>query len=43
MAAEPIPSEVPHPSFYLKEEMEARGWSIADAAQRMPGDYGISR
>lgn len=31
------PAEVWHPGVYLLEEMEARGWSVRDVAERMGG------
>lgn len=31
-----------HPSLYIKEELEAREWSLADLARRLPGDYGVN-
>jgi plasmid maintenance system antidote protein VapI len=37
-----IPAEVFHPSIFIKEEMEARGWTIGDLAKAMGGDYGIN-
>lgn len=36
------PAEVFHPSELLKEELEARGWSIGDLARNMDGDYGVN-
>lgn len=33
------PAEAFHPSEYIHEELEARGWSIKDLAGRLPGDY----
>lgn len=35
-------AEAFHPSIYIREELEARGWSVGDLAKRMPGDYGIN-
>lgn len=35
-------AEAFHPSIYIKDELEARGWSIDDLAKAMPGDYGIN-
>jgi hypothetical protein len=37
-----VMAEAFHPSIYIKEELEAREWSIADLAKLMPGDYGIN-
>lgn len=39
---ERIPAEAFHPSEFIKDELEARGWSLADLVKRMPGDYGIN-
>lgn len=39
---ERVPAEATHPSIFINEELEARGWSIADLAMRMPGDFGIN-
>jgi HTH-type transcriptional regulator / antitoxin HigA len=41
--AERIPAEVFHPSEFIIEEMEARGWTRDDLALRMGGDFGINR
>ena len=40
MTTKRVLAEVSHPSVYLAEEMEARGWSVRDAAGRMSGDFG---
>lgn len=37
------PAEAFHPSVFIAEELEARGWSLDDLALRMPGDFGINR
>lgn len=37
-----IPSEAFHPSIFIKDELEARHWSIGDLAKAMEGDYGIN-
>lgn len=37
-----VPAEAFHPSEFIKDEMDARGWSLADLVKRMPGDYGIN-
>lgn len=39
---ERIPAEAWHPSIYILEELDARGWSIADLAKRMPGDFAVN-
>lgn len=36
------PVEAVHPSAFIKDEMDARGWTIGDVASRMPGDYGVN-
>ncbi|WP_424138645.1 hypothetical protein [Roseomonas chloroacetimidivorans] len=35
--------EVFHPSEFIQEELEARGWSRDDLAQRMGGDVAVNR
>lgn len=37
-----VPVEAFHPNIFIKEELEAREWSIDDLVRRMPGDYGIN-
>ncbi len=37
-----VVAEAFHPSIYIKEELEARGWDVDDLAKRMPGNYGIN-
>lgn len=37
-----VMAEAFHPSIYIKEELEARGWSIEDLAKAMSGDYDIN-
>ena len=32
----------PHPSEFIKDEMEARGWDIGRLATAMGGDYGLN-
>ena len=36
------PAEAFHPSLFIKEELEARDWTIGELARAMPGDYGIN-
>lgn len=31
-----------HPSFYIREEMDARGWNVATMARHMSGDFGTN-
>lgn len=38
-----MPAEVFHPSEYITEEIEARGWTLDRLAHEMGGDYGITR
>jgi hypothetical protein len=38
MSATRIPAEVFHPSVFIQEEMDARGWSREELAIRMGGD-----
>ncbi|QPQ55610.1 hypothetical protein IC614_03130 [Allosphingosinicella flava] len=33
-----IVAEAFHPSEYIADELDARGWSTLDLARRMPGD-----
>jgi len=40
--ADRIPAEAFHPSEFIKDELEARGWTMSDLARRMTGDYGIN-
>lgn len=35
-------TDVPHPSEFLQEELDARGWDNADLAIRMGGDPAIN-
>lgn len=37
-----VAAEAFHPSTFIKDELEAREWSIGDLAKLMPGDYGIN-
>lgn len=32
----------PHPSVYIKGELKARGWTLEQLAQRMPGTLTIN-
>jgi plasmid maintenance system antidote protein VapI len=34
---------VPHPSVFIQEEMDARGWDRWEVARRMGGDYRRNR
>lgn len=36
-------AEAFHPSQYIRDELEARGWSLDDLALRMGGDFGVNR
>lgn len=38
---ERIPAEVFPPGEFIREEMDARGWSAEDLAERFGGDYAI--
>jgi hypothetical protein len=38
-----VPAEAFHPSVFIIEEMEARGWGRWELARRMGGDYGQRR
>lgn len=35
-------AEVFHPAEFLSDELEDRGWSVADLAARLPGEYGVN-
>jgi hypothetical protein len=37
------PGEVPHPSTFIQEEMDARGWDRWAVAHRMGGDAAMNR
>lgn len=41
--AERIPAEVSHPSVFIQEEMDARGWDRDQLALRMGGVFVINR
>lgn len=43
MTHERVPAEVFHPSVFILEEMEARGWDRWELARRMGGDYRARR
>lgn len=43
MPARDRPAEVFHPSVFIQEEMDARGWSRDDLALRMGGDFATDR
>ena len=32
-----------HPSEYIQDELDARGWSLDELAIRMGGDFGVNR
>lgn len=38
-----IPAEAVHPTEYILEELEARGWTLDDLAAKTPGDFGLNR
>lgn len=38
-----IVRDVPHPSVFIKEEFEARGWGIGRLAVEMGGNAGINQ
>jgi plasmid maintenance system antidote protein VapI len=37
------PAEVFHPSYYVHDELVARGWDLDRLAHEMGGDFGINR
>ncbi|MHC5536846.1 hypothetical protein ACYOEI_01070 [Singulisphaera rosea] len=37
------PAEVFHPSVFIKDELEARGWTLDMLAMRMGPEFGINR
>lgn len=41
--SERVPAKAWHPSVFIQEEMDARGWSRDDLAIRMGGDFGVAR
>jgi hypothetical protein len=41
--ADRIPAEVFHPSVFIIEEMEARGWDRDELARRMGGEWKLNR
>ncbi len=43
MGDERISAEVFHPSEFIIDEMEARGWDLDELARRMGGDFAINR
>jgi plasmid maintenance system antidote protein VapI len=38
-----LTTDVPHPSVFIQEEMDERGWSRRELARRMGGDYRMKR
>lgn len=42
MSASSKPAEKFHPSEYIREEMEERGWSQSDFARHMGGDWQLN-
>lgn len=38
-----IPYKVPHPSKFIQDEVDARGWTLWDLAIRMGGDPGTNK
>jgi len=38
-----IPAECFHPSEYIQDELDARGWTLDDLATRMGGDRALNR
>lgn len=38
-----IPAEVFHPSVFIQDEMDARGWTRDELARRMGGDFAVTR
>ena len=38
-----IPAETFSPGEFVREELDARGWTTADLAQRMGGDLGVNQ
>jgi hypothetical protein len=43
MRSEREPAECPHPSIFIQEEMETRGWDRWTLARHMGGDYRLRR
>ena len=41
--SERTPAECWHPSVFIQEEMDARGWDRDELARRMGGDFGDVR
>jgi len=37
-----LPAEVFHPSEFILDELDARGWDINTLAQKMSGDYSVN-
>lgn len=38
-----VQAECFHPSRYIQDELDERGWTLDDLAIRMGGDFGINR
>lgn len=35
--------DIPHPSFFIQEELDARGWTLDILAMRMGPEFGFNR
>lgn len=43
-ALKPCPvAPPPHPSEFIRDEMDSRNWSLSDLAKAMGDDYGVNR
>ena len=38
-----LPLQADHPSWFIQEELDERGWTLDDLALHMKGDFGIDR